>query len=174
MKRLHLIAAAALLGAPGCAPPGTPAPALPAAIPPLSGEQRTAFALRYIDASEGTGAAAEPHKCVYAHYTGWLTDGTKFDSSRDPAPDGTPRPPIGFPQGARHVIAGWDEGFVGMRVGGRRRLFIPYQLAYGESGRPPVIPARSDLIFDVELMALADPIGGQGCPPWEAVSRTAP
>jgi peptidylprolyl isomerase len=154
---------------------------LPASIPPAPGETRTAFALRQIDVAPGTGALAEARKCYYAHYTGWLLDGKKFDSSRDTATNGTPRTPIGFPQGARRVIAGWDLGFEGMRVGGRRRLFIPYQLAYGEAGRPPVIPPKSELIFDVELMAVADTLPraeptprGQTapapqCPTWASV-----
>jgi peptidylprolyl isomerase len=137
----------------GCA---TASPRLPAPIPPLDGEPRTAFALRFLDITTGSGAAAEPARCLYVHYTGWLTDGTKFDSSRDTTPAGTPRTPIGFPQGYRRVITGWDTGFEGMRVGGQRRLLIPYQLAYGELGRPPIIPARATLVFDVELMAVAD------------------
>jgi len=130
----------------------------------------------------GGGAVAKPRQCFYVHYTGWLTNGTKFDSSRDTASNGTPRTPISFPQGARRVIAGWDLGFEGMRVGGRRRLFIPYQLAYGESGRPPTIPPKSELIFDVELVAIADTLPraeptprGQtapppACPTWSVVS----
>ncbi|MGH9596666.1 MAG: FKBP-type peptidyl-prolyl cis-trans isomerase, partial [Edaphobacter sp.] len=85
-------------------------------------------------------------------YTGWLTDGTKFDSSYD-HPGGEP---ITFPQGAHRVIPGWDTGFQGMHIGGKRRLFIPYQLAYGEAGRPPHIPAKSDLIFDIELVSVSD------------------
>jgi peptidylprolyl isomerase len=128
---------------------------LPAAIPHVSGEARVAFALREIDVALGAGASAEPRKCFFVHYTGWLTNGTKFDSSRDTMPNGRPRQPISFPQGFRRVIAGWDLGFEGMRVGGRRRLFIPYQLAYGEAGRPP-IPPKAELIFDVELMAVTD------------------
>lgn len=116
------------------------------------------------------------------HYTGWLTNGTKFDSSRDTTPNGKLRTPLSFAQGFRRVIAGWDLGFEGMRVGARRRLFIPYQLAYGEAGRPP-IPPRAELIFDVELMAVADTLAhpaqqvpaGQTapaprCPTWESVS----
>jgi len=129
---------------------------LPAPIPKVDGEARTAFALRYIDVAPGTGALAEPRKCFYANYTGWLTNGKKFDSSRDTTDAGRPREPISFPQGGRRVISGWDSGFEGMRVGAKRRLFIPYQLAYGELGRPPVIPAKAELIFDVELMAVAD------------------
>ena len=144
------------------------APALPAPIPAVEGETRTAFALRYIDVAPGTGAAAEARKCLYAHYTGWLTNGTKFDSSRDTTNTGAPREPISFPQGARRVIAGWDAGFEGMRVGGRRRLLIPYQLAYGELGRPPVIPAKAELIFDVELMAVADTLPRNESPPPQA------
>lgn len=156
---------------------------LPASIPPVAGDRHTAFALEQIDVVPGTGALAEPRKCLFAHYTGWLTDGTKFDSSRDTTPKGQARTPIAFPQGARRVIAGWDLGFEGMRVGGRRRLFIPYQLAYGERGRPPVIPERATLIFDVELMAVADTlpraagvssttVGGLApqCATWESLS----
>src|SRR4029078_5260807 len=101
---------------------------------------RVSFLQRQSDLAPGTGPLAEPRKCFFAHYTGWLVDGKKFDSSHDTTAQGKPREPIGFPQGARRVISGWDVGFEGMRVGARRRLFIPYQLAYGERGRPPVIP----------------------------------
>jgi peptidylprolyl isomerase len=163
---------------------------LPAPIPTIRGEERTAFALRYIDVALGSGALAAPRKCFFAHYTGWLTNGTKFDSSRDTMPNGQPRTPLSFPQGARRVIGGWDAGFEGMRVGGRRRLLIPYQLAYGELGRPPVIPPRAQLIFDVELMAVTDtlarpdtpsgpPAGATPqprprCPTWADASRGSP
>lgn len=178
--RSRLIAPALTLIASGCL--AHRQPALPAPIPVVQGDVRTAFALRQIDVALGTGAPAEPRKCFYAHYTGWLVDGKKFDSSRDTAANGSPRAPISFPQGARRVIAGWDSGFEGMRVGGRRRLFIPYQLAYGEAGRPPAIPPKSELIFDVELMAVADtlprsepaprgqPAPPPQCPTWAAVS----
>ena len=157
-------------------------PKLPPSIPPAAGEPRTAFALREIDVALGTGALAAPRQCYFVHYTGWLTDGKKFDSSRDTMPNGKPRTPLGFPQGFRRVIAGWDLGFEGMRVGAHRRLFIPYQLGYGEAGRPP-IPPKAELIFDVELMAVADTLphpaqqvsAGQTapaprCPTWESVS----
>jgi peptidylprolyl isomerase len=147
-------------------------PKLPATIPAVKGESRIAFALRHIDVREGTGELARPRACFYAHYTGWLTNGTKFDSSRDTMPNGSQRTPLAFAQGARRVIPGWDAGFEGMRVGAQRRLFIPYQLAYGEAGRPPVIPPKSELIFDVELMAVADTLPrtepaprGQPAPP---------
>ena len=153
-------------------------PTLPASIPAAPGDQHVAFALRYVDVAAGTGALVEPRKCLFAHYSGWLTNGTKFDSSRDTANNGQPRTPISFPQSFRRVIAGWDLGFEGMRVGARRRLFIPYQLAYGEPGRPPTIPPKSELIFDVELMAVADtvkearPANAQAprCPAWTSVS----
>ena len=131
-------------------------PTLPAPIPVVHGTPRELFALRTIDMVEGAGARALPRKCFYAHYSGWLIDGTKFDSSRDTMPNGAKREPISFPQGARRVISGWDVGFEGMKVGGQRRLIIPYQLAYGELGRPPVIPPKAELIFDVELMAVTD------------------
>lgn len=92
-----------------------------------------------------------PGQQLTVQYTGWLaSDGTKFDSSVDR------NEPFTFPQGAHRVITGWDQGFGGMRVGGKRRLFIPYQLAYGAEGRPPMIPPMSDLIFDIELVSVGD------------------
>lgn len=127
-------------------------------LPQVSGTTHTAFSLRYIDIVQGTGDLAAPRKCFYVHYTGWLGNGKKFDSSRDTMRNGTKRSPLAFPQGARRVIAGWDAGFEGMRVGGQRRLIIPYQLAYGELGRPPGIPPKATLIFDVELMGVADTV----------------
>ena len=184
MRPWHIGIVGSVVVALGCTPRTAPPPApasltFTAPIPPIRGEPRIAFALRYIDEAVGTGPAVQPRQCVYAHYTGWLTDGTKFDSSRDTLADGTPRPPYGFARGMRRVIAGWDEGFEGMAVGGRRRLLIPYQLAYGELGRPPVIPPRAELIFDVELMAVADtmprtsavPGPAARCPAWTDVSR---
>jgi peptidylprolyl isomerase len=106
--------------------------------------------MRYVEVRKGTGALAEPGKMLSVHYTGWLTDGKKFDSSRDR------NEPITFEQGKRKVIPGWDAGFEGMRVGGQRRFIIPYQLAYGEKGRGP-IPPKATLIFDVELMKVGEP-----------------
>ena len=157
---------------------------LPAPIPPVAGTPRVQYSMRYVDVAPGTGALAAARKCIYAHYTGWLTNGTKFDSSHDTTDAGKPREPIAFPQGARRVIPGWDAGFEGMRVGARRRFIIPYQLAYGELGRPPRIPPKATLIFDVELMAVADTLprpadapaprtpaeAAPQCPAWTAVS----
>jgi len=122
------------------------------AIPHVPGIPKTLYALKYIDIRVGKGPLAETHKWYTVHYTGWFPDGTKFDSSFD-HPGGEP---IVFPCGARRVITGWDTGFEGMHVGGKRRLFIPYQLAYGEMGNPPRMPAKANLIFDVELVAQSD------------------
>jgi peptidylprolyl isomerase len=176
MKRL-LVAILAVATS-GCFMHRAPKPT--ASIPPVQDKTQQAFALRYIEVAPGFGALAAAKKCLYANYTGWLTNGTKFDSSRDPDESGKPRTPISFPQGSRRVIAGWDLGFEGMRVGGKRRLFIPYQLAYGEAGRLPQIPPKSELIFDVELMAVADPLPAPQsaprtpavvpqCPAWESI-----
>lgn len=127
---------------------------LPPGVPPVKGLIKPAsFVLRYQDFQLGTGAVAEPLKQYKVKYTGWLAaDGKKFDSSDD-HPN---KEPIQFPQGRGRVIPGWDQGFEGMRIGGKRRLFIPYQLAYGAGGRPPVIPPKSDLIFDVELVDVTE------------------
>ena len=94
----------------------------------------------------GKGAVAEKGKTVSVHYTGTLTDGSKFDSSVDR------KKPIEFPLGTGAVIKGWDEGIEGMKVGEKRKLTIPPDLAYGPGGRPPVIPPSATLLFDVELM----------------------
>jgi peptidylprolyl isomerase len=124
----------------------------PPNVPKVEGTPKPLYALRYIDTQIGTGDLAKSRQFYTVHYTGWLTDGTKFDSSHD-HPGGEP---ISFPYGARQVIPGWDTGFEGMHVGGKRRLYIPYQLAYGEAGRPPIIPAKADLIFDIELVSQSD------------------
>jgi peptidylprolyl isomerase len=121
---------------------------LPAQMPEVAGKPVDQATLRYIDVKEGDGAPAAWGKEFTVHYTGWLRDGTQFDSSAG-------RDPLKFVQGRRQVIAGFDVGFEGMKVGGKRRIFIPYQLAYGEQQRGP-IPPRSDLTFDVELVAVKD------------------
>ena len=113
------------------------------------GLEPTTISLDYVDTKIGTGELAAPHKFYTIHYTGYLVDGTKFDSSVD---RGTP---IVVAYGQHHVIPGWDTGFDGMRVGGKRRLFIPYQLAYGANPNGQ-IPAKSELVFDVELVSQSD------------------
>ena len=107
---------------------------------------KTASGLEYWDIKVGTGAVAQSGKHVKVDYTGWLTNGKKFDSSV-----GTGKP-FDFMLGASQVIKGWDEGVAGMKVGGKRQLRIPPDLAYGAAGYPPVIPADSTLIFDVQLV----------------------
>jgi peptidylprolyl isomerase len=123
---------------------------LPSSIPKVVGIPKTLYAIKYIDIKLGAGELAQPHKFYTVHYTGWFPNGTKFDSSVD---RGTP---FTFPYGAHRVITGWDTGFEGMHVGGKRRLFVPYQLAYGELGNPPHMPAKANLIFDVEFISQSD------------------
>lgn len=121
-------------------------------VPDVSGSLTEGPALRWIDIAVGSGAPAAAGKRYTVHYTGWLKDGTKFDSSRDR------NEPFSFVQGKRRVIPGFDLGFEGMRVGGKRRILIPQQMAYGEKGSGP-IPPHSDLIFDVELLDVSEPPG---------------
>ena len=106
----------------------------------------TPSGLRYQDVKQGDGAEATADRTVSVHYTGWLPNGEKFDSSRDR------NQPFGFTLGAGQVIAGWDEGVAGMKVGGRRKLVIPADLGYGTAGAPPAIPPGATLVFDVELL----------------------
>ena len=153
---------------------------LPPGVPRGRGVVKIAFSLRYQDIKVGTGADAEQNKVYKVLYTGWLAaDGRKFDSSEDHrlplkdkdgkpvlGDDGKPKlgdvQPITFAQGFGRVIPGFDQGFTGMKVGGKRRLFIPWQLAYGARGHPgpdpahPGIPPKSDLIFDIELVDVSE------------------
>jgi len=125
----------------------TPAPTGPAAPPEVTGEEvTTATGLKYIDLQPGSGASPTLGQTISVNYTGWLqADGSKFDSSIDRGE------PSEFALG--EVIEGWNEGIASMQVGGKRRLIIPPELAYGEAGRSG-IPPNSTLIFDVELLAI--------------------
>jgi FKBP-type peptidyl-prolyl cis-trans isomerase FkpA len=108
----------------------------------------TPSGLKYEDIVVGTGESPSPGKIVKVHYTGWLEDGTKFDSSFDHGDQ-----PIDFPIGVGRVIKGWDEGVITMKVGGKRKLVIPPQLGYGARGAGP-IPPNSTLVFEVELLGV--------------------
>jgi peptidylprolyl isomerase len=109
-------------------------------LPPAKGK------LEMLDMKVGTGAEAKTGNTVKVHYTGTLTNGTKFDSSLDR------NEPFSFTLGAGGVIKGWDEGVVGMKVGGKRKLTIPPDMGYGAMGSPPVIPANATLLFEIELL----------------------
>jgi FKBP-type peptidyl-prolyl cis-trans isomerase len=108
----------------------------------------TKSGLKYWELKKGTGAVAKSGDNVKVHYTGWLTDGKKFDSSLD---RGTP---FEFKLGAGMVIKGWDEGVAGMKVGGKRQLRIPAELGYGDKGAGGAIPPNAELVFDVELLGV--------------------
>jgi FKBP-type peptidyl-prolyl cis-trans isomerase FkpA len=129
-----------------------------APIPSQSKMDATIMQLQKTDISVGTGAEAVTGKITVVHYTGWLFEpasadkkGRKFDSSLDRGV------PFSFPLGAGRVIRGWDEGVAGMRVGGRRTLVIPPDMAYGSRGAGGVIPPDATLLFEVELLEVRDP-----------------
>jgi FKBP-type peptidyl-prolyl cis-trans isomerase len=107
---------------------------------------KTSTGLMYVVIKEGTGSKPTRGTLVTAHYTGTLLDGKKFDSSVDRGQ------PFKFKVGTGQVIQGWDEAFLDMKKGEKRMLILPYNLAYGEAGHPPVIPPRATLIFDVEMI----------------------
>ena len=149
MKTVIVILAITLLALAGMAIAQTAPAKKPAVSGPtkVTGEPtKTASGLEYWDIKVGTGATAQTGQHVKVDYTGWLTNGKKFDSSV-----GTGKP-FAFMLGASQVIKGWDEGVVGMKVGGKRQLRIPPDLAYGAAGYPGAIPPNSTLIFDVQLV----------------------
>ena len=124
------------------APAPTPTPVRPAEPPPSIAD------LKKVDVVVGKGPEAKAGDVVSVHYVGTLPDGKKFDASRDHGK------PFEFPLVAGRVIKGWDLGVAGMKVGGKRKLTIPYQLAYGEEGSPPVIPPKATLLFEIELLEI--------------------
>lgn len=116
-------------------------------VVPAANYQTTKSGLKYYDLVVGTGRAPRARQIVAVHYTGWLENGTQFDSSHDRGQ------PFQFTLGAGQVIRGWDEGVADMKVGGKRQLVIPANLAYGSRGAGGVIPPNATLIFEVELIA---------------------
>ena len=122
-------------------------------IPQVTGDTvTTASGLKYVDVTVGEGAKPAVGNLISAHYTGWLLDGTKFDSSKDRGQ------PLEFPVGQGRVIKGWDEGLLSMNVGGHRMMIIPPDLAYGERGTPGgPIPPNATLVFEVELVSINTP-----------------
>ncbi|MBC7542450.1 MAG: FKBP-type peptidyl-prolyl cis-trans isomerase [Candidatus Sericytochromatia bacterium] len=110
--------------------------------------QTTPSGLKYGDFVVGTGASPRTGQVCTVHYSGWLTNGKKFDSSVDSGR------PFSFPLGQGRVIKGWDEGVASMHVGGKRKLVIPAPLGYGAGGSPPDIPPNATLVFEVELLGI--------------------
>ncbi|MBJ6726939.1 FKBP-type peptidyl-prolyl cis-trans isomerase [Geomesophilobacter sediminis] len=142
---LLLIAAIAI---PACSQKEVKGPG-EAPVTAAGSEVKTPSGLAYVDLVQGKGASPVAGKVVTVHYTGWLVNGTKFDSSVDRGE------PFKFTIGAGQVIPGWDEGVMGMKVGGKRKLIIPPQLGYGAAGAGGVIPPNATLIFEVELLDAA-------------------
>jgi len=163
---VSLLAGLALLGlvvVSGCSSKPEPAPETPAQSEQPAAEQPAAeqpgspetpaqtedvTELKIEDLAAGSGAEAKDGDVVSVHYTGWLTDGTKFDSSLDAGQ------PFEFTLGQGEVIEGWDAGVAGMKVGGKRKLTIPPAMGYGEAGAGGVIPPNATLVFEVELLSV--------------------
>lgn len=152
--RLPLLAAALVLAATAAAPAQDDKKKDdPGKLPPLDAKEwkKRDNGMKVWDVKAGKGAEVTKDDTLTIHYTGWTTDGKIFDSSRkELSKRPTAGKPATFPLAG--LIKGWQEGVPGMKVGGVRRLYIPYKLAYGERGRPPVIPAKADLVFEIEVL----------------------
>ena len=162
MSLIRLLLVAALVTVPGCqarapedgrpAADSMPSPAVPpaqrATPTAVAAEVTTASGLRYQDLVMGSGVEATKGRIVSVHYTGWLTDGTRFETSLE---RGTP---IEFPLGTAGVMKGWNEGITGMKVGGKRQVIIPPGLGFRPGTRPLRIPADATLIYDLELVGM--------------------
>lgn len=146
-NKLALLVAAAMVTATAVLPAVSQAPPAPD-MKNLGKMVKTPSGLQYRDLTVGNGPAPRPGQSCSMHYTGWLTNGKKFDSSLDRGQ------PFSFSLGRGQVIKGWDEGVASMRVGGKRRLVIPAALGYGAAGAPPDIPPNSVLVFDVQLLGV--------------------
>jgi peptidylprolyl isomerase len=128
-------------------------PTTPAGIPPLPSViqwHATPSGMQYADIAIGRGPNPKAGQVVVVHFSGWLDDGTKFDSTHDR------KKAFGFPVGSGQVIKGWDECVRTMQVGGKRRLVVPPQLAYGAKGVPGLVPSNARLTFDIELLRIID------------------
>ena len=130
----------------GCAGPGAGKASIVKPTPQSSNTWNTRSGLKIEELKVGDGAEAVEGSMVVVHYTGWLEDGTKFDSSLDRGEE------FVFDLGAEQVIKGWDQGILGMRVGGKRKLTIPPKLGYGVKGAGDTIPSNATLIFEIELL----------------------
>jgi len=150
MKRVPTLAALAVAVAAACAVADDKKELK---LPPLDSKEwkevKGKDGLKTWDVKEGTGTEVKPGATVKIHYTGWLKDGTVFDSSVKRGQ------PAEFP--LNNLIKGWQAGIPGMKVGGTRRLYIPYEQAYGARGRPPIIPEKADLVFEIELLDATNP-----------------
>lgn len=145
----HVYTLLALIAWLGCSKAETPQHGPDAPTPVSESDYTTTDSgLKYDDLKTGDGAVAQKGQEVTVHYTGWLQSGEKFDSSIDK------QKPLSFTIGDGKVIPGWEEGVVGMKVGGERQLVIPPDLAYGEDGYPPYIPSNATLTFEIKLLSV--------------------